>query len=239
MTADRATGDDVHACGLPGMSDVYTLSTGRADLHSVGWSIASLNSAQAKERKKIVKKSSYLYLMVLAILLSGCSTAAPKYQPSMENVGTLQNSKFSQVKVGTFVAGGKDKSKVNELSIRGGSFVSPFNGSYPEYLRDALRQEFSMVGILNDSSDLEISGVLLKNEIDVAVGTGSAALEAQITIRKQGAVRYDKVKSVRHEWESAFAAMIAVPKAHQNYPITFQKLLADFYNDAEFRQALK
>ncbi len=177
---------------------------------------------------------------VVVVLLSGCATTAPPYQPSMENVGTLQNHRPAQVKVGGFTAGKKEGEKVNQLTIRGGAFASPYGGSYVEYLREALREELRLAGLLNDKSEIEVSGALLRNEFDASgVTLGHATMEAELTVKKNGAVRYRKTKSMRHEWESAFAGMVAIPRAHQNYSITIQKLLASFYTDADFQKAIK
>lgn len=179
-----------------------------------------------------------LVVCLAVVFLGGCATVAPPYQPSMENVQSLKAA--GPVKVGTFVAGGADKAKIDALTIRGGAFNSPYKGSYAEYLREGLRLELSMAGVLDDRSGTEISGVLLKNEIDASgTSVAHAAMQAQMVVRKNGQVRYDKTKSVRHDWESAFAAMTAVPKAHQNYQITVQKLLGSFYSDNDFQRALK
>lgn len=182
-----------------------------------------------------------LLLLVVALLsLTACGTVAPKYQPAMDNVQALKTGSRSPVKLGVFAPGGTDKQKVDALTIRGGSFSSPYNGSYAEYLREALRQELYMAGLLDENGPIEVSGVLLQNEIDASgFNTAHAAMEAQLVVRKNGTVRYDKTKSVRHEWESAFAGAVAIPKAHQNYGIVVQKLLNSFYSDAEFKQALK
>lgn len=180
------------------------------------------------------------YLITVALILSGCASVAPNYQPSIANVGTLKDQRPAKVKVGAFTADGPEKDKVNILTIRGGSFVSPYKESYVEYLREALRQELSMAGLLDDNANVELSGVLFKNEFD-ASGTSLAyaVIEARITVKKNGAIRYDERKSVRHEWESAFAGMTAIPRAQQNYTVIVQKLLASFYNDPKFQKALK
>jgi len=97
-----------------------------------------------------------------------------------------------------------------------------------------------MAGLLADNTDVELSGVLFKNEFDASgLSLGYGIMEAQLTVKKDGAVRYDKKKSVRHEWESSFAGMVAIPKARLNYTVVVQKLLASFYNDPEFQKALK
>lgn len=184
--------------------------------------------------------NSSLAVVAILILLSGCASVAPTYQPSMPNVGILKDQRPAKVKVGSFIAEGPERDTVNHLTIRGGSFTSPYNDSYVEYLREAFRQELSMADLLADNSDLEFSGVLYKNEFDASgISLGYAIMEAQLTIKMNGVVRYNKKKSVRHEWESAFAGMIAIPKARENYTVVVQKLLNSFYTDPEFQKSLK
>ncbi len=178
--------------------------------------------------------------MTALVILSGCASVAPTYQPSIENVGTLKDLRPAQVKLGTFRASKQGEGKVDKLTIRGAPFKSPYNESYVEYLREALRQELSMAGLLADNADLELSGVLFKNEFDASgMSVGYGVMEAQMTVKKNGAIRYQSRKSVRHEWESSFAGAVAIPKAKQNYAVVVQKLLASFYNDPEFQKALK
>jgi len=56
---------------------------------------------------------------------------------------------------------------------------------------------------------------------------------------RAGAVRYDQVKSAHTQWDSAFAAMIAVPKAREEYPLAVQKLLGELYADPAFLAAIQ
>ncbi len=187
-------------------------------------------------------KIRYRICLVIAalLILPGCASVAPTYQPSIENVSTLKDQRPAKVKVGAFAASGPEQNKINNLTIRGGEFTSPYNGSYVEYLREALRQELSMGGLLADDTDVELSGVLFKNEFDASgITLGYGIMEAQLTVKKNQAVRYDKKKSVRHEWESSFVGMVAIPKAKENYAVIVQKLLASFYNDPDFQKALK
>lgn len=179
-------------------------------------------------------------MMVALLILSGCASTAPMYQPSIVNVSTLKDQRPAKVKVGNFAAGNQTKDKVNELTIRGRALVSPYNESYVDYLREALREELSMAGLLSENTDVELSGVLLKNEFDASgVKIGYGVMEAGIAVKKNGVVRYDKRKSVRHEWGSHFAGAVAIPQARENYAIIVQKLLGSFYADPEFQAALK
>lgn len=179
----------------------------------------------------------FLGLCCALAFLSGCATTVPKFQPSMNNVSSLQNEHLGQVRVGEFTAA---DAKVNQLTIRGGALNSPYGGSYAAYFRQALRQELSLAGLLRDDAKVEVSGVLLRNELDASgFSKAHADIEARLKVSQGGGVRYDKSKSIHHEWESSFAAAIAVPKAHQNYSIAVQKLLRSFYDDADFQKALQ
>jgi len=188
-----------------------------------------------------MKNKLYGSLAIVGMLsLGGCASVAPNYPPSMENVGTLKSSGAPAVSVGAFEAGGADKDKVNNLTIRAGQFNSPVKNSFVEYIREALRLELEFAGLLKDNAETTITGIVTKNEIDASgASVGTADVEMRLTVRKNQAVRYDKTKSAHHEWESSFAGAVAIPKARLSYPVVIQKLLANFFNDEDFKQALK
>lgn len=176
---------------------------------------------------------------LFGILGSGCSTMVPHYTAPVPNVEKLKNAGEYTAKVGTFDSD-KNPANANPISLRGSSLVSPYNDSYASYLGEAIKQELTLAGKLNASAEVEISGVLLKNDID-ATGFSMAHgdIEARFVVQKAGKVRYDQVKSVRHEWESSFVGAIAIPRAQQEYTNLVQKLLAVLYEDQSFFQALK
>jgi hypothetical protein len=174
---------------------------------------------------------------ILVTLLSACSSVAPKYNTNFDNVEKLRGSKLESVAVGTVTKSDKGND-VDRLTIRGGAYKSP-NGSYAAYLQEAMRQELADARLLDPTSQLELSGVLLRNELDGSgVSIGFAEIEARFVVKRAGAVRFDKVKAARHEWESSFVGAVAIPAAQQNYPIVVQKLLTTLYSDPDFRKAL-
>lgn len=178
--------------------------------------------------------------VIVATVASGCSLAAPKYNAKFENVQTLRGAGLGSAKVGDFVADPAAKRDVNRLTIRGGSYVSPYNGSFVAYLQEAIRQELYDARLLDPNAAIEISGVLMRNELDGSgINVGIAEIEARFVVRRDGQVRYDKVKSARHEWESAFAGATAIPRAQQQYPTVVEKLLTTLYSDPDFVSALK
>jgi hypothetical protein len=177
-----------------------------------------------------------------AVILAGstaCASVAPKYAPSPDNVNRLRDAGVAAVNVGPFTADPTSGDGVNQLSIRGGEYRSPYEGSFVNYLREALRQDLEDARLLSPSASVEVGGVLVKNTLDTGVSTGTAFIEARFTVKRDGKVRFDKVKSAKHEWESSFIGAIAIPRSQQNYPTAVQLLLTQLYSDAEFIAALK
>ena len=123
--------------------------------------------------------------------------------------------------------------------MRGSSMTSPYEGSYANYLAEAIKAELVMAGKLAPGSDVEISGVLLKNDIDAATSVGTGDIQARFLVKRNGQVRYDQVKTAQNKWESSFAGAVALPRAVQEYPRMVQALLGELYSDKAFLQALK
>lgn len=175
---------------------------------------------------------------VLTATLSACSLVAPKYNTNFDNVDKLRSAKLQPVAVGAIAKGDK-AGDVDRLTIRGSSYDSP-NGSYTAYLQEAVRQELDDARLLDPKSQVELSGVLVRNELDGSgFSLGFAEIEARFVVKRSGKVRFDKVKTARHEWESSFVGAIAIPRTQQNYPVVVQKLLTALYDDPEFIAALK
>jgi len=177
-----------------------------------------------------------------ALLLLGataCASVAPKYTPLPENVNRLRDAGLEPVKVGAFTAKPGTEESVNQLSIRGGTYQSPYDGSFVAYLREALRQELEDARLVDAAATCEVGGVLVRNELSTGVDKGTAAIEARFTVTRGGQVRFDKTKSASYEWESSFVGAIAIPRSQQNYPTVVQRLLSQLYTDADFLAALK
>ncbi len=176
--------------------------------------------------------------LVCAAALAGCASPAPRYQPLIDNVEVLKRAP-APVAIGAFsVKSGAVGT--TSIGLRGSSMISPVGQDYAAYLADALQQELELAGKLGAKSNIEISGVLLKNDISAAgLSTNSGEVQAQFVVKKDGAVKFDKVKRGELSWESSFAGAIAIPKARQQYPLIVQQLLAQMMTDPEFSAALK
>jgi hypothetical protein len=179
-----------------------------------------------------------LFAGLCVLFASGCSTPAPPYAVSIANVEALKQAGDFHASVGAFSAI-PGEGNANPISLRGSPLVSPYDNSYAAYVAEAIRQELTMAHKLAPSAQIELSGMLIKNDIDAAIGTGRANIEVRMIVKNHGKVSYDQVKRVDHQWDSSFAGMIAIPRAAQEYPVMVQKLLASLYADPAFLDALK
>jgi len=176
---------------------------------------------------------------LLGTVASGCSMMAPQYSASIENVQKLKEGGSISAKVGKFDSN-PDRANANPISLRGASLMSPYENSYAVYLVEAIKQELALAGKMNPDVDIEISGVLLKNDMDASgFSTATGDIEAKFIVKKGERILYSKIKTIHHEWESSFAGAVAVPRAQQEYPRLVQLLLAALYSDQDFLLALK
>jgi hypothetical protein len=169
----------------------------------------------------------------------GCATNAPNYNSDFGNVGKLRGAELAPVKIGEVSKVANTKPDVDSLAIRGGKYRSPY-GSFTAFLQEALRSEFSDARLIDPASNVEISGVLLKNVLDASgFSTAFAEMEARLTVKRRGQVVYEETKLARTEWGSSFIGAVAIPRANQTYPTVVQKLLGEFFSDPKFISALK
>lgn len=188
--------------------------------------------------KNTTRATSTVAVLALGLLLGGCAIKAPPYQPSIDNVQSLKQAPRA-MRLGLFSVNAK-AAGAESIGLRGTGMASPVGGDYAAYLAEALRQELVMAGKLDAQSKIEISGMLLKNDIDATgFSTAQGEIEARFVVRNDGQIRYDRVKHAKLAWESSFAGAVAIPKAQQQYPLMVQALLAQLLADSEFRTAIK
>lgn len=178
-------------------------------------------------------------MLAVSMFMVGCAGPAPNYAPSIDNVESLKKSGVEAAKLGaistnTDLPGGK------AMSMRGNTMVSPVGTHFGDYIAAALRQELELAKLFNAQSNLEISGVLLRNNIDAGgISTNAGQIEVRFMVKRAGDVRFDKVKRIEQKWESSFAGAVAIPLAMNNYPVMVQKLIGELVNDADFIKALR
>lgn len=183
--------------------------------------------------------TTILMAATVVIFSTGCSMMAPQYTASLDNVQKLKDAGAYTAKVGDF-SSKPDKGNANPISIRGSSLASPYQDSYAVYVAEAIKQELSLAKKMSADASTEITGTLLKNDIDATgMSVGFVDIQMRFVVKRSGKVRYDQVKTVRSEFPSSFAGAVAIPRAVQEYPIAMQKLLGALYADGSFVDALK
>lgn len=173
------------------------------------------------------------------VVLTGCAGPAPNYSASIDNVETLKKSGAQPLRTGA-ITPAPDLKTAASIGIRAATMVSGTGSHFGDYLASALRQELELAKLYDPRSDVEIAGTLIQNDINAGgITTNDGVIEARLRVIRQGQVRFDKQKLVRHEWPGAFAGSTAVPNAANNYPIMVQKLISQFVQDPDFQQALR
>ena len=177
-------------------------------------------------------------ILTLALCATACvSPPAPKYQASIDNTGLLlkQNAKLA---VGLFTAAAGVEN--HSLSIRGSQIKGGADGTFSTYLRDAVITELQTAGRYDESSKLQLTGTLTRNEISTGLAkTGTASVGGEFSLAKNGAVVFKKSFVAKHQWESSFIGAVAIPAAIDNYSTTVQKLLGELLSDPDFIASLR
>lgn len=174
-------------------------------------------------------------------LMTACTTVAPQYSPVPGNIVQLREAGLEPMKIGDFKPADPTRTDaLNRLSIRGMTYLSPYQGSFVEYLKQALTLEVQEANLLDPASTVVLAGFLVVNDLDANGFTkASAQMDARFKVTRAGTVAFDKVLSARFQWDSNILGMIAIPAARENYPVVVQQLLAKLYADPDFANALR
>ena len=174
---------------------------------------------------------------LIAIALAGCvSPPAPKYQAAIANTELLikQSTKLA---AGDFTAAAGVSNR--SLGMRGSQLNGGSDGTFSTYLHDALTTELQTAARYDPSSELRISGVLTRNELNTGIKTGSATVGGEFSLTRGNTVCFKKTLVAEHQWESSFIGAVAIPAAIDNYSTTVQKLLGELFSDPDFTAALQ
>lgn len=185
----------------------------------------------------MIRAIRHLPLALLTLALVACvSPPAPKYQPAIGNTEILlkQSAKLG---VGKFSAAPGVSN--HSLTVRASALTGGSDGTFSTYLQDAMISELQTSARYDTSSQLQISGVLTRNELSSGVGTGTAAVGAEFALTRNNQVCYKKTLVAEHSWDSSFIGAVAIPAAFNNYPTTVQKLLGELFADPDFIAAVR
>ncbi len=163
----------------------------------------------------------FLGLMIVIFLFTGCTYKASGYKANFESINTIKELDLKPMSVGKCYYENND-SNVTNIGLRGSTMVSPYEGSFADYLEFALKEHF------------------LKNHINAnGITTGTASLSAKFILKENEKIAFQQVYEIEHEWPSSFAGAIAIPDALLNYSIAVQKLIDKLMSDKLFLEPIK
>jgi hypothetical protein len=178
-------------------------------------------------------------LAFTAVALTGCgSFVAPTYSPDYPTIDRLKVTQVGKIAVGEFQPRNPE-APVNKVTLRGAPLVAS-QGSFAQYLEEAIRSDLTELRVLDPKADTRVDATLLKNDIDVSgISTGEGFLDVKVSVIKRGQTVHEKIYSARTQFESSFAATVAVPKGQSEYPRLVRTLLQTIYADPAFIAAVK
>jgi len=176
-----------------------------------------------------------LFCLGLVLFISGCSSKGIEFTPNFNSVNELKDSdlKTMTVQKNNFSSA---EAQAQTVSLGRGSnkMLSPYGGSFQEYLEISLKEELMQASLYSDSStNIKIITELLTNKLNTGMSIGTADLSANFKILKSGKEVFSRNYNIHHEWESSFAAATAIPSTLENYPIAMQKLIDKFLFDKD------
>lgn len=177
--------------------------------------------------------------LAMSTVMVGCAVQAPNYSPSIANVELLKKGGVEMLRVGQ-ISVMPGMAGASSMGLRANSMGSPVGSNYGDYLAAALRMELEFARLQNLRSDIEVTGILVKNNIDAGgIATNEGQIEARFIVKHLDQIKYDKVKRAELKWDSSFAGAVAIPLAVNNYPVMVQKLLNGLFSDHDFIAAAK
>lgn len=178
----------------------------------------------------------FILFSLLAMSLTGCmALQAPPYEPAIANYDALEKGNYKKISIGDFTLA---KKELNEIGLRACTLKSPLNDSFSDYVRSAFEEEFYKAGMLSESANCLISGIMVENEIDTGLPTAKGTMAATITIQEKGQTIFDKTLRVTHTWPSHFLGDIAITRGQQNYPTIVRKFINALVVDPDFQKAM-
>lgn len=179
------------------------------------------------------------FLTITMLALVGCASyKTPTYSSDYETLDSLKSYKLKKLAVENVKPESADE-KVNKITLRGGDLIVD-GGTFATYLGNAIKSDLLEINAYDPASQNKIEVTLLKNDIDVSgfsVGTGE--IEVSLKVTSASNVLLEKNYSANTEFESAFGAIVAIPKGQSEYPKLVKKLLANIFSDKQFINAIK
>lgn len=165
--------------------------------------------------------------LAAALTLGGCVTQpVPHYQASVANQMTLARLPLdARFRVTT----GADPA-ATQTQVRSMRYAAPGNGSWSDYLNEALRTELTTAG----HYDANASATLEATLTELRVVDGQAELGGRFVIRRGQTIVYDKALRANTQWDTHFIGVLAASDGLNQASAIFQGLLRQLFDDPDF-----
>lgn len=174
------------------------------------------------------------------LLLAGCAaTPVDPPQTSVNVVRAMLAANIPPLRVGMFRAAPSGNVDDREIRLRAAGIKAPSGSSFSSHMGETLSEQLRIVGKLDPSSPYEISGTMLENGANPAIGKAKGILKFDFRLTHDGKPRFEKILSVETQWNSSFIGALAIPEAERQYMGLYPELIAKLVNDPEFRAALQ
>lgn len=177
-----------------------------------------------------------------ALLIAAGCAQVPMGAPvaSIDNIQKARTSGVAPLAVGNFaLASGKEPAIDQRVSIRSNTVYSPYGSSFARYLQETLKTDLAAAGLLDAGSSLTLEGSLVDSRLDVPAGQAHGAVAAVFTLKRAGAMVYEKQHRAEAQWQASFIGVEAIPAAINQYGLLYRRLVGLLLDDADFQAAAR
>lgn len=177
-----------------------------------------------------------------AILLAMTGCAATPIEPPQTSVAAVRAiiaANIQPMKIGPFVAAKSDMTNDREIRLRAAGIKPPNGSTFSSYMGELVTEQFRIVGKYDPGSSLELSGTMVENRANPAIGQASGTLAFEFVLTRHGELVFRKILRVDQRWDSSLIGALAIPEAEMQYTALYPKLIEMLMQDPEFQAAIK
>jgi hypothetical protein len=178
-------------------------------------------------------------LAPLTLLTACAATPVDPPQTSVNAVRAIITANTPPLRVGVFDVAKSGNVDDKEIRLRAAGIKPPSGSSFSGYMGEFFSEQLRIVGKLDPSSPYEISGTMLENGANPAIGQASGILKFNFVLTLNGQPKFEKILSVETKWNSSFIGALAIPEAERQYMGLYPQLVEKLLGDPEFLAALK
>lgn len=179
-------------------------------------------------------------LSAILLALTGCAaTPIDPPQTSVTAVRAIIAANIPPMKVGPFVAAKSDRVNDREIRLRAAGIKPPNGSTFSSYMGELITDQLRIVGKHDPRSSLELSGTMVENRANPAIGQASGTLAFEFLLTRRGELVFRKILRADQRWDSSLIGALAIPEAELQYTALYPKLIENLMQDPEFQGAIK